>query len=156
MLTTMFALRVIGDARGNTATQQGDVLKLRSGCVLAGTMALTATTFVMTAGTAFADDPPGGIVWDGIWKAPGVTVYVEAHGDVIAVCDSKANNHSASVIVYSGRGYEMKVTNGKGSCKSHQASDGGPYNLPEHTTITITYTGDGGAHQPFANFRNDH
>ncbi|MEO3822898.1 hypothetical protein [Actinomadura sp. B10D3] len=141
-------------------------MKLRIGRVLAGTMALAAAAIMATGGTASADEPPGGIVWDHKWSATGIRVYVEEHGDIVSICDSSANGHSAKAYVsayYGGhhnpsQEYFMKAANGYGSCKTHRASEGGVYNLPEGAAweIAINYDGDGDGNYAQRRFINDH
>ena len=121
-------------------------------------MALAAATIAATPSSASADEPPGGIVWDHTYSAPGVKVYVEEHGDIISVCDTVANGHSAWVTVtnYASHvSYLSEVTAGAGSCKTHQASQGGVYDMPEGGDISLEYLGDGGF-AAYSEFLNDH
>jgi hypothetical protein len=117
-------------------------------------MALAATTIMVTAGSASANDTPG-INWDHTFSGRGATVYVEEHGDIIELCDSVANGHSAWIDV-NGQ-YIMRVSGGKGSCVSHQASDGAAYNLPEGEYIALYWDGEGRSSTNFGSgFQNDH
>ena len=121
-------------------------------------MALAAATIATTPGSASAADTPPGINWDHIYSATGVKVYVEEHGDIISVCDTVANGHSASVKVTAPVGtwtYTSTVTAGAGSCKTHQASEGGAYDMPEGHYIDLDYVGDGGSLR-YSTFLNDH
>jgi hypothetical protein len=88
-----------------------------------------------------------------------VRVYVEEHGDVISVCDVKANGRAAWVKVFAGKysetaAYEMTVNGGAGSCETRRASDGSKYNLKEGF-IQVFFDGDGGE-QHWDTFINDH
>ncbi|KAB2385926.1 hypothetical protein [Actinomadura montaniterrae] len=136
-------------------------MKLRIGRIAAGTMALAAAAIMATAGNASASEPPDGIVWDHTYSystVPGVKVYVEEHGDIVSVCDTSANGHSATVRVEDRVGYTylLVADNGKGSCDSAQASDGGQYNLFEGDTIGLHMTGDGDYSSAYPTFVNDH
>ncbi|TDD60226.1 hypothetical protein E1293_45910 [Actinomadura darangshiensis] len=132
-------------------------MKFRVGRVIAGTMAIAAATVMATAGAASADIPPG-IHWDHTWSELGVKVYIEEHGDIISVCDTAANGGSATLRVinldhYSE--YTAKVTNGAGSCTTHDAGDGGKYNLKEGDRIDVGISG-GGSVKEHRLFLNDH
>ncbi|MER7109474.1 hypothetical protein [Streptomyces sp. NPDC000229] len=134
-------------------------MKLRVGRVIAGAMACAAVTLVVSAGNASAEETPG-ISWDHVFSAEGVRVYVEEHGDIISVCDTKANGHSAVVQVRATDvwpyNYEMRVTAGNGSCKTHRASDGATYNLTEGREVDLWFDGNGGTFDGSAGFTNDH
>jgi len=119
-------------------------------------MAIAAVTLMATAGNAAAGEPPPGINWDHTLTAEGVRVYVEEHGDIISVCDAKANGRAAWVQVFVGESaaYEMTVTEGAGSCETRRASDGGKYNLRE-VSILLFFDGNGGERN-WHNFSNNH
>ena len=134
-------------------------MKSRAGRVLASALALSASLAVVTAGSAFADDPPGGIVWDHTYKAPGVKVYVEEHGDIISVCDTAENGHAAWVLVTDRVGVQFRITsyNGVGSCAESRANDGLGHDLYEGDRIDLHLDGDGdGAGAAYEAFVNDH
>lgn len=134
-------------------------MKSHLGRVVAGAIALAATTTVLTVGSAFAAEPPDGIVWDHTYRATGVVVYVEEHGDIVSVCDTSANGHSAWVVVRDRVGYEYRLaaTHGKGTCDTAQASDGGGHNLYEGDTIGLEMSGTGATYyDKYATFVNDH
>jgi hypothetical protein len=134
------------------------VLKFRVGRVVAGVMAVVAAALMATAGNAAAEEPPGGIVWDHTYEAPGVRVYVEEHGDIISVCDTKANGHSARIEVGKDDwplAYEMAARGGAGTCETHRASDGWRYNLMERVNIQLAFDGNGG-NDTWKLFYNDH
>jgi hypothetical protein len=148
----------VGGPVDSSLCRKGHVVKLRIGHGVAGAAALAAATIMATAGSASADEPPDGIVWDHTYTAPGVTVYVEEHGDIISVCDSAENGHSAWVQVDWSNGgfpatYKSTVTNGVGSCKTHQASEVG-FDLDEGIYIKLAFEGDGSTLRT-AQFLND-
>jgi hypothetical protein len=120
-------------------------------------MAVAAAAVVAAPSAAFADEPPGGITWDHVYTATGVKVYVEEYGDIISVCDTSANGHSADADIYADGyfGYGITVSAGAGSCVTRRASDGGLHDLPEGSNIRIAYDGNGGAYS-FAYYANDH
>lgn len=64
-----------------------------------------------------------------MYKAPGVTVHVEEHGDIVSVCDSAANGKPAESQVSDSTGnhYPVHVTKGYGSCQTRSAGYGGGY-----------------------------
>ncbi|QKG23698.1 hypothetical protein ACTIVE_5341 [Actinomadura verrucosospora] len=126
-------------------------------------MALAAATVMATAGNASAEQAPGGIAWDHTYKGNGVVVYVEERGDIISVCDTSANGHSAVVYVdeqipasFGGDFYHLTVTSGSGSCKTARASDGAAHNWGEGSNINVYYDGNGGAWDGNKWFLNDH
>lgn len=123
----------------------------------AGALAFAAAAVVSTAGSALADPGPPGIVWDHTYKATGVVVYVEEHGDIVSVCDTAANGHRAEADVEDdgvGLRYTLSVTAGKGSCKTAQASDG--HDMGEGDLIGIAYGGNGKYPAAVSTFVNDH
>jgi hypothetical protein len=131
----------------------------RAVAALLGAAALGALA-VVSAPSAVAAEPPDGTSWDHTWTGTGVTVYVEEHGDVISVCDTSANSHSAWVtvddITDNITGYKLTASGGKGSCATHQASQGGRYDLRENNRIALNYEGNGGGGSYAVSFVNDH
>jgi hypothetical protein len=126
--------------------------------VLLGALALSATTAVLTTGSAFASEPPGGIVWDHVYKTTGVTVYVEEHGDWVSLCDSAANGSGAYVVVQDRveQSYRLEVKS-YGSCMTRSAADGYQFDLHEGDTIGLEMDGDGsGPGHKYVTFVNDH
>ncbi|GGT36484.1 hypothetical protein [Streptomyces purpureus] len=125
-----------------------------------GAAALTALTTVTAPSASAAVAPPGGSSWDHTWSGDGVKVYVKEHGDVISVCDTSANGHSAWVLVMDisvdKTAYELKATGGKGTCASHTASEGGRYNLAENHRIALNFEGRGLQGSYYVSFVNDH
>lgn len=120
--------------------------------------AVLASLSAVAAPSASAADVPDGIVWDHVYKAPGVTVYVEEYGDIISVCDSAANGAPAIASITDMtkvRSYTIKVTNGYGSCVTRGAGDGGVYNLTEGATIEVAYRGSGSVFL-WDRYLNDH
>ncbi len=117
-----------------------------------------AATLMVSAGSASAYTDPG-INWDHTYEASGVRVYVEEYGDIISVCDTKSNGHAATVQVRATDvwpyDYEMTASDGVGTCKTHQASDGATYNLSERG-IDLLFDGDGGDWSGSGYFTNDH
>jgi hypothetical protein len=123
-------------------------VKLRIGRVVAGVMAVVAAALMATAGNAAAEEPPGGIDWDRTIYGWGVVVYVETYGDIVSVCDTKANGSRASVAVahiYGAVIYRMDARDGAGTCETRRASDGGKYNLKEDEAFKIYFKGTDGA-----------
>jgi hypothetical protein len=130
-------------------------MRIRPGRVIAATITVSAAA-ALAATPAFADNPPGGIVWDHTYKEPGVTVYVEEHGDIISVCDSSENGHSAWVEVnYAYGRYRLTASGGVGTCATGSASDG--WDLPEELEISLLFDGNGGSYaEGVESFVNDH
>nr|WP_240929904.1 hypothetical protein [Streptomyces coryli] len=118
----------------------------------------------MTTGGSASAYPDPGFDWDHIFginsdtPASGVRVYAEENGDYISVCDTAKDGYSAKVIVgedgYSGDSYGMTASGGKGTCKTHKASDGARYNLEENNGVSLKYWAKGGDN--YAYFKNDH
>ncbi|MFE4328007.1 MULTISPECIES: hypothetical protein [unclassified Streptomyces] len=125
----------------------------RTAAALLGAAALTGLTAV-TAPSA------GAITWDHTYSGTGVKVYVKEHGDIIRVCDTSANGHSAWVAVMDITDnvdhYKLKASGGKGTCATHQASEGGRYNLAEYSRIALNFEGAGGNGSYYVSFVNDH
>lgn len=124
----------------------------------AGALAFAAAAVVSTGGSALADPGPPGIVWDHTYRATGVVLYVEEHGDIVSVCDTAANGHAAEVLVVSPGpvDYTLRATDGEGTCATRGASSTyGGYDLPENTTITLSYDGDTGTYDHYTSFVND-
>ncbi|MFJ6651049.1 hypothetical protein ACIQPS_36135 [Streptomyces sp. NPDC091290] len=125
-------------------------------------MSALVVALTATGGNAVAADTPG-IDWDHTYSYTGVRVYVEERGDIISVCDTKKNGHSAFVEVISDGvwpyDYEMRATGGYGSCKIHRASDGAKYDLDEGDGVALVFSGvPGGPYGDYAEayFKNDH
>ncbi|MDT0455516.1 hypothetical protein RM550_07155 [Streptomyces sp. DSM 41527] len=121
-------------------------MKFRIGRILVGATALASAALAMTAGSASAAG------WDHIFGpnvegSSGVRVYVQEHGDVVKLCDTKADGYSAQLEVYedgySNASYYMTVTTGAGTCKTHRASDGAKYNLDENNGVSFGFYGKG-------------
>ncbi|MBO2461261.1 hypothetical protein [Actinomadura violacea] len=129
-------------------------MKIRIGRLVASAVALSAAAVMATTGTASAATAGYHLV-----TASGVKVQIWEHGDVVKVTDTSANGHSAYVTVmytYQGRDFSYNMTaKSKGSSKTHRASDGGVYNLPENARIDIEYDGNGGNFSS-KHFVNDH
>ncbi len=116
---------------------------------IAGTMAGTAVAcLALTTPASAAVTPPDGGSWDYSWTTSdslkGGTVYIQKHGDTIAVCDTAADGLSARANV----GYQLEIggqtfnypitaSGGNGTCAYHDASEGGIYDLPEGYTINV-------------------
>ncbi|ARX84668.1 hypothetical protein SMD44_04119 [Streptomyces alboflavus] len=132
----------------------------RTVAALVGAAAL-ATLGAVNAPTATAGPvPPGGSSWDHVWSGAGVKVYVKERGDIISVCDTAANGHSAWTTVDrlnpDIEGYKMYARGGKGTCTSHSAAEGGRYNLAEGGQYTLNFEGRGDNGGSVAGFINDH
>lgn len=131
-------------------------LKAYARPTLVGAMILAVAAMVATSGIASASDTPG-IKWDHIYTAPGAKVYVKEHGDIISLCDTSANGHSAELdIVDYGA---LSARGGAGSCDTSAASSSPFDDLVENATIDIWFDGEGDP--PYAgwahrSFFNDH
>ncbi|MFD6281952.1 hypothetical protein ACFWFI_41310 [Streptomyces sp. NPDC060209] len=126
----------------------------RTAAALLGAAALTGLTTV-TAPSAGA-----AINWDHTYSGTGVKVYVEEHGDIITVCDTSANGHSAWVAVMDITDnidhYKLKASGGKGTCATHKASQGGRYNLGEYSRIALNFEGGANNGSYYVSYVNDH
>ncbi|MGV9351454.1 hypothetical protein ACWDSD_43495 [Streptomyces spiralis] len=139
-------------------------MKMRHAMTASLAAAVLGGLMTFTASPASAATPPDGIVWDHVWSAPGVTVYVEEHGDYVSVCDSDANGDSATATVWEVNGtvlyeqYTITVTSGAGSCVTRAASDGGVYDLTEGSTakFQIGFRGDSSYSMDYETWVNDH
>ncbi|NIH77919.1 hypothetical protein [Amycolatopsis viridis] len=133
-------------------------MELRRTLLAAGAVAATATAVLAGTSTAAAAaySPPGG--WDHIWRAADGTavVYVEEHGDVIKLCDTKRNSFGAFLAVWKNGSIITNWTAGDGGCKTHQASEGKPYDLPEGVRIELRFHGTAGGPDTRQSFTNDH
>ncbi|NIH81888.1 hypothetical protein FHX46_004418 [Amycolatopsis viridis] len=133
-------------------------MKLRGTLLAAGAITATATAVLATTGAAAATTytPPGG--WDHTWSTPdhSATVYVEEHGDVIKLCDTKANGNSAQVLVFQ-HGWRKAwwTAKGNGTCVMHRASEGDPYDLDEVETKLYFHGAETEA-DTIRSFSNDH
>ena len=125
-----------------------------------GAAALAALTTLTAPSAVAAVVPPSGSSWDHTYSGAGVKVYVKEHGDIISVCDTSANGHSAWVtvddITANISGYKLTAGGGKGTCASHLASEGGRYNLREYDRIALNFEGEGGNGSYYVSFVNDH
>lgn len=129
---------------------------------------ITGGALAMAPQASAVTDPPGGDSWDHVYTTSdsghGGTLYIEEYGDFIELCDTKADGLAprADISVLQSDGnyklaYQLISSQGNGFCVSHQASDGGVYNLPENTTIHVhIYLGPNGASQNNYNYSNDH
>lgn len=130
----------------------------RTATGLLGAAALTGLTAVTAPSAGAVVDP--GIKWDHTYSGTGVKVYVEEHGDIISVCDTSANDRSAWVtvsdITNNISGYKLMASRGKGSCATHQASDGSRYDQREGSRIALNFEGAGGNGSYYVSFVNDH
>ncbi len=116
--------------------------------------AMVATTVILTGGalanatsaSATVDPPSGG--WDHTWTTsdsnPGGTAYIAEYGDIVSVCDTDADGVSPRVqiaVQYPSGAYHIRYTltasGGEGACASARASQGGIYDLPEDTSISV-------------------
>lgn len=91
------------------------------------------------------------------WKATGVKVHIEENGDVVTVCDTKANGQAARIDVSVGNSEHVRYSataKKKGDCATRRASQHGDYDLPEHRTIRIEYRGQGNGFS-YHSFVND-
>lgn len=124
-------------------------MKLRIGSAVLGALGLAAVTVWGTAGSASA------VKWDHTYRDTGVKVYVEERGDIVSACDTAADGYGVSVDVYPPGHldkYTLTVTNGKGSCKTSRASQGGLHNLEEGGRVDLVLSWGGNEYS----FVNDH
>lgn len=98
------------------------------------------------------------------WTTAVSTIKVKEYGDVVRLCDNSNTidkNPSAYVWYYSpseGKwilryGFTLHGYN-KGECKTHSASEGGLFNLPENRKIKVRITGASG--YAYHTFYNDY
>ncbi|WP_432589112.1 hypothetical protein ABVG11_30300 [Streptomyces sp. HD1123-B1] len=132
----------------------------RTVAALVGAAALAALGTMNAPTATAAPAPPGGSSWDHVWSGSGVKVYVKERGDIVSVCDTAANGHSAWTTVDrlnpDIEGYKMYARGGKGTCTSHSAAEGGRYNLAEGGQYTLNFEGRGDNGGSVAGFVNDH
>lgn len=131
----------------------------RVAAALAGSAALVALTATAAPTAQAAIAPPSGGSWDHIYTGTGVTVYVKEHGDVVSVCDTSANGHSAWAQVMdttTSRYYIVTASGGKGTCASHSADESYKYDIPEDTWVNVLFEGAGGQGTYTVSFFNDH
>ncbi|WP_346537228.1 hypothetical protein [Micromonospora sp. DPT] len=88
---------------------------------------------VMNTGDAF-----GGGIFDYSGEA-----YFTEHGDILKICDTDADGYAVKMFVslddaYGAPLYEFSRS-GEGNCATHQASEGGAYNLPENRYIGFLF-----------------
>ena len=108
---------------------------------LATACALLAGSALATATSASATTDPTG-AWDYTVSTTvaGGTLFVRTHGDVVMLCDEKADGLAprAEVEFWNGADwtevYTLTASDGYGSCVTAQASDGGKHNLLEAET----------------------
>ncbi|MFJ3365809.1 hypothetical protein [Streptomyces anthocyanicus] len=121
-------------------------------------LALASGAFAFAPAAAATELP--GINWDHTYSGTGVKVYVEEYGDVISVCDTSANGHSAWVWVGDSTNnidhYKLTASSGKGSCATRRANDGSRYNLREYSRIALNFEGAGGRGSYYVSYVNDH
>ncbi|OXM73055.1 MULTISPECIES: hypothetical protein [Amycolatopsis] len=133
-------------------------MKLRKTLLTAGTIATVTTAVLAGTGVASAD-----VDYDHVWPDNDGTakVYVKENGDVLSVCDTKADGKAARMHVYVGDEgdprYSAYATNGKGTCVTRRAKDGGAYNLPEGRRIWVYFGNeDGAGNWTSRSYVNDH
>lgn len=117
--------------------------------LLAATTMLVGGAFAAASPASASLAPPGGGSWDYRWVGTGLETGAEVdvlkHGDVIDLCDTKADGMAprAEVLYDLGGGiihhYFITNGNGYGTCVGHEASDGGVYDLPEGYKIEVTF-----------------
>ncbi|MEU3841598.1 hypothetical protein AB0E88_16395 [Streptomyces sp. NPDC028635] len=132
----------------------------RLAAALAGAAALAALATITAPSASAAVAPPSGTSWDHVWSGTGVKVYVKEHGDIVSVCDTAANGHSAWVTVddvtANRSGYKLTASGGKGTCASHSAAEGIRYDMDEYDRFGLNYEGAGGRGSYYVSFVNDH
>ncbi|NIH81548.1 hypothetical protein [Amycolatopsis viridis] len=120
-------------------------MKSRKGVRAAVTLAAAALGALAFDGTASAAPlPPGGGSWDHVWKGSSgdFTIYVKEYGDVVSICDTKADGKTPTVWVGPGNGhttqYWFTAPGGKGACNTKSSSDGAKYRLKRGQKYTVT------------------
>ncbi|NIH78571.1 hypothetical protein [Amycolatopsis viridis] len=123
-------------------------MKFRKMMLTAATLTVTAASALTITGTATATTSPAG-GWDHVWAGGDATVYAEETGDVIKVCDTKADGQPVYVKVSSGGQWKYTVwaKGGLGSCAERSEKDKGVYDLIEGREIEVEFgTGNGPHH----------
>ncbi|NIH84570.1 hypothetical protein [Amycolatopsis granulosa] len=133
-------------------------MKSRKGARAAVALAAAALGVLAFDGTASAAPaPPDGGSWDHVWKGSSgdFTIYVKEYGDVVSICDTKADGKTPRVWVGLGNGkttqYTFTAPGGKFACNTKRASDGAKYNLTEGKRYTVTGCAWGCGAWPFTN-----
>lgn len=132
----------------------------RLAAALAGAAAVAALSTLTAPTASAAVPPPDGSSWDHVYSGDGVKVYIKEHGDIVSVCDTAANGHSAWVTVddltINRSGYKLVASGGKGTCASHSAAQGIKYDMDEGDRFGLNYEGAGGNGSYYVSFVNDH
>ncbi|MET9255042.1 hypothetical protein [Streptomyces sp. NPDC003717] len=136
--------------------------------------ALAATTVIAAGGmlgtatsaSATVDPPSGG--WDHTWyttdASHGGRVQVEEYGDIINLCDTKADGKypEAHILAYDGLGdirrdFTINAKGGSGVCTVSTASQGGAHDIPEGNTVSVSiWLISGKTNQYTGEYVNDH
>lgn len=69
---------------------------------------------------------------------PGARLWWTANGDVVKICDQEADGWAAWARVADGSGWYEFSVGGNGKCASHDASDGGKYDLDESDKANLS------------------
>ncbi|MPV36215.1 hypothetical protein [Georgenia subflava] len=107
---------------------------------LLSTAAVAAVMLLGLAPAASAADHSMYTNDDGGWQDPAGLMWFNEYGDVVTLCDNDADGHAPSLTValyhpYHATRYRLTAWGGEGNCVTARASDGGVFNLPEHTNI---------------------
>ncbi|CAG7618211.1 hypothetical protein [Actinacidiphila bryophytorum] len=124
--------------------------------ILAGVIASVGG--LALASPAAAIDPGGG-GWDHTWASinGGATLHVVEHGDMVALCDTKADGMSVHVDVsWGGGGYYLQNSAGNGTCVTVSATTAAKYDMPEGKTIDIWLSTSDLYDQVGGSYLNDH
>ena len=125
--------------------------------VTAGVIATVAG--VVFANPAVASDPGGGGSWDHTWVSldGGVTLHVQEHGDIVDLCDTRADGLSVRVEVsWDGGSYYFYNYGGNGTCEAVSASTAAKYDLPEGKKIYIWISASNNIDNLATSYVNDH
>jgi hypothetical protein len=127
--------------------------------ILAGVIASVGG--LALASPAAASDPGGGGSWDHTWVSDngGATLHVMEHGDLVELCDTKADGMSVHVdvdVAGGGGGYYLQNSAGNGTCVAVSATTAAKYDLPEGKTIDIWLSTSDLYDQVGGSYLNDH
>lgn len=91
---------------------------------------------IALAAPASASDPGGDGSWDHSFQSwnGGASLYVEEHGDVIELCDSKADGYSAHATISWGAGAGQKFSLAVGGAGTCVESTAATHDIPEKSS----------------------
>jgi hypothetical protein len=144
---------------GRQKADQGAKSMVRKSIVFTAA-ALASAAGLALAAPAHASDPGGGGSWDHTYVTidGGGTVHVQEHGDLIELCDTKADGLSVRVEVSwdNSAGYVLYDKAGNGTCTAVSATTAAKYDLPENKTIYLYIAASDNFDWKAASYLNDH